>query len=135
MQTHPEVDAKVDAKFDAKLTVVEGRPAGRVVALGEAPILIGRSNEADLQLHDPTVSRHHCVVWRSGERCWVRDLGSTNRTCVNGAIAPVIELFDGDTIAIGHTLVAVALRSSADDTASTRITEKAAVLPPHETTQ
>jgi pSer/pThr/pTyr-binding forkhead associated (FHA) protein len=124
------------SEFHAKLTVVEGRPAGRVVALADAPILIGRSNDCDLQLHDPTVSRHHCVIWRAGARCWVRDLASTNRTSVNGAVLPVMELFDGDTIAIGHSLVAVALRPSADDdTASTRITDKAALLPPHETTQ
>jgi pSer/pThr/pTyr-binding forkhead associated (FHA) protein len=124
-----------DAAIDAKLTIVDGRPAGRVMPIGDAPILIGRSNDADLQLHDATVSRHHCVIWRAGERCWVRDLGSTNRTRVNGAVAPVIELFDGDLIEIGHSIVAVTLRSSVDEDAATRITEKAPLLPPHETTQ
>jgi len=56
---------------------------------------------------DPTVSRHHCVVWCASGRCWVRDLGSTNRTRVNKRSSIITELFDGDVVVIGQSAVTI----------------------------
>ncbi len=91
------------------LVVTEGESLGRRVAIGTAPIVIGRGVGVDLQIKDPTVSRHHCVVWCASGRCWVRDLGSTNWTRVNNRCSLVTEIFEGDVLVIGHTVLTVAV--------------------------
>lgn len=85
------------------LVVTEGESPGRRIAIGTAPIVIGRGVGVDLQVRDPTVSRHHCVVWRAAGRCWVRDLGSTNQTRVNNRCSLVTEIFEGDVLVVGQT--------------------------------
>ena len=85
------------------LIVTEGESPGRRIAIGPAPIVIGRGMGVDLQIRDPTVSRHHCVVWGIAGRCWVRDLGSTNPTRVNNRWSLVTEIFAGDVLVIGQT--------------------------------
>ena len=98
---------------EVTLVVIEGEPLGQRIAIGDAPIVIGRGLEVDLQISDPTVSRHHCVIWRASGRCWVRDLGSTNRTRINDRVAPVSELFEGDVLAVGQTALALSVNRAA----------------------
>jgi pSer/pThr/pTyr-binding forkhead associated (FHA) protein len=98
---------------EVTLVVIEGEPLGQRIAIGNAPIVIGRGLEVDLQISDPTVSRHHCVIWRASGRCWVRDLGSTNRTRINDRVAPVSELFEGDVLAVGQTALALSVNRAA----------------------
>jgi pSer/pThr/pTyr-binding forkhead associated (FHA) protein len=89
------------------LVVTDGESPGRCISIGSAPVVIGRGVGVDLQIKDPTVSRHHCVVWRASGRCWLRDLGSTNRTRVNNRSALIIEIFEGDVIVVGQTALAL----------------------------
>lgn len=63
------------------------------------PFVIGRRGGLQLTLSRPTVSQMHAEITRQGDEVWVRDLGSTNGTYVNGC--PVLEptqLGDGDLI-------------------------------------
>jgi pSer/pThr/pTyr-binding forkhead associated (FHA) protein len=95
------------------LVVTDGAPLGARVAIGTAPVVIGRGAGVDLQIVDPTVSRHHCLIWRAGGRCWIRDLGSRNQTRVNGRAEQVVELVEGDVVVIGQTaLTGVATRTT-----------------------
>src|SRR5580692_9118709 len=48
----------------ATLTVMSGSDAGRLVAIGSDPLIIGRDAASDLCLDDPGVSRHHARVVR-----------------------------------------------------------------------
>jgi hypothetical protein len=57
----------------------------RNLELGDNRVIIGRSDDADLQLQESEVSRHHAVVFREGGRTWVSDAGSVNGTSINGA--------------------------------------------------
>ena len=93
---------------EAVLVVIEGEALGKQVTIGNAPVIIGRGADVDLQVVDPTVSRYHCVVWRAAGRCWVRDLGSTNQTRVNNRSARVMELFENDVLVMGQTIVTLA---------------------------
>ncbi len=104
----PAVDAP---EASAWLTVVEGVDRGKRVGVAASPVVVGRSPDADLQLPRRTVSRHHCVVWRDAEGYRLRDLGATNRTCVNGV--PIVDalLAEGDVVAVGDCL----LRLGRDD--------------------
>jgi ABC-type multidrug transport system ATPase subunit/pSer/pThr/pTyr-binding forkhead associated (FHA) protein/ABC-type multidrug transport system permease subunit len=45
--------------------------------------LIGRCESAKIFLRYPTVSRHHCALWRRGEEIWVQDLGSAHGTWID----------------------------------------------------
>jgi len=75
------------------LRVVQGAAAGRVVPIGEKPLVVGRDPGQDLHVPDSEVSRTHCEVWLEGQAVRVRDLGSTNGTYVDGQLL-------GDSIAL-----------------------------------
>jgi hypothetical protein len=74
---------------------------GTRVAVGEDPIVIGRAPECDIELADATVSRRHAEIVRDGDAWFIRDLGSSNGTKLNGAGVVDQILNDGDEIRLG----------------------------------
>lgn len=95
----------------AWLTVMRGAERGRRIVLRGEPTVIGRASDADVQIPHRTVSRHHCMVWLDGERFRIRDLGATNRTCVNDATVQEVELDHGDRVVLGDAVMQFAWRS------------------------
>ncbi|HEV8140486.1 MAG TPA: FHA domain-containing serine/threonine-protein kinase [Pyrinomonadaceae bacterium] len=70
--------------------------------------LIGRSENAHLYLpEDRFFSRHHCLLEIAPPRCFLRDLGSTNGTYVNGQRVQESFLKSGDRIQGGQTVLEV----------------------------
>lgn len=59
---------------------------------------MGRDEEADIRVDEALVSRHHARIERRAGRYFVLDLGSTNRTRVNGAAVSERELRHGDEV-------------------------------------
>lgn len=57
---------------------------GRHADLTANRVLIGRSDECDIQLGEAEVSRRHAIIHREQQRTWVTDLGSANGTTVDG---------------------------------------------------
>lgn len=68
--------------------------------IGEARIVIGRAESADLRLDDATVSKQHAAIEIVGNDHILRDLGSANGTFVNGARAERHLLKHGDVVTI-----------------------------------
>jgi len=66
-------------------------------------ILIGRSQDCDIQLNDPNVSRRHAEIRQEETSYSIVDLGSTNGLEVNGQRVRQAKLEDGDRIVIGST--------------------------------
>lgn len=67
------------------------------------PLLIGRDPGNGLRLNHETVSRLHAELTVQGSRWVLRDLGSTNGTCVNGQrLVGSIPVRDGDQVAFGR---------------------------------
>ena len=62
------------------VAVIQGQNAGATANLAEAPILIGRGNDAAIRLDDDYVSTRHARIVASGDQWYVEDLGSTNGT-------------------------------------------------------
>jgi hypothetical protein len=84
------------------LRMIRGVPAYGVYDVQDR-VRIGRSEENDVLLVDPSVSRTHAVVEVTGSEPLVRDLGSTNGTYVNGERVEAQPLRDGDELTFGNT--------------------------------
>ncbi|HEY0546390.1 MAG TPA: protein kinase [Pyrinomonadaceae bacterium] len=91
------------------LRVLSGPHVGRTFTFEQHDtFLIGRSDTAHLYLPDDRFfSRHHCLLEISPPRCFLRDLGSTNGTYVNGVKVQETYLRNGDQIQGGQTVLAV----------------------------
>jgi pSer/pThr/pTyr-binding forkhead associated (FHA) protein len=62
---------------------------------------IGRSDENNICLLYPGISRKHAVIKAEGRGFTIQDLGSQNGTFVNGERVTEKELTEGDTIHVG----------------------------------
>ncbi|HEV7684536.1 MAG TPA: protein kinase [Pyrinomonadaceae bacterium] len=95
--------------MQVNLRVLAGPYEGRVFCFTQPDtFLIGRSNEAQLCLTDDKFfSRHHCLLEINPPRCFLRDLGSTNGTFVNGQRVAEAFLENGAHIQGGETVLLV----------------------------
>jgi pSer/pThr/pTyr-binding forkhead associated (FHA) protein len=95
------------------LRVLEGPYRGREFTFDHHDtFLIGRSDNAHLYLPDDRFfSRHHCLLEIAPPRCFLRDLGSTNGTFVNGQKVSEVFLRNGDRIQGGQTVLEVQVAS------------------------
>ncbi|MDQ2747286.1 MAG: serine/threonine-protein kinase [Acidobacteriota bacterium] len=91
------------------LRVIAGPQTGRVFTFEQhETFMIGRSEDAQFCLpHDRFFSRHHCLLEIAPPQCFLRDLGSTNGTFVNGLKAETAHLKNGDRIQGGETVLEV----------------------------
>lgn len=91
------------------LRVLEGPYRGREFNFDHHDtFLIGRSENAHLYLPDDRFfSRHHCLLEIAPPQCFLRDLGSTNGTFVNGQKVSETFLRNGDRIQGGMTVLQV----------------------------
>ncbi len=86
--------------------VVEGPDKGKSYPVESGkPILIGRGQNSDTKLTDPSVSRVHCQAEVVGERLTLSDNGSASGTIVNGKRIDQHPLRNRDTIQIGGTIL------------------------------
>jgi serine/threonine-protein kinase len=91
------------------LRVLAGPQVGRVFTFDQhETFMIGRSEAAHFCLpHDRFFSRHHCLLEIAPPQCFLRDLGSTNGTFVNGIRVETAHLKNGDRIQGGETVLEV----------------------------
>lgn len=73
-----------------------------VLPLGKAVLLIGRDEDADLQLQGTGISRNHASISVIEGVCVLKDNGSTNGSFVNGERVSVRALTHGDRIRFGE---------------------------------
>jgi hypothetical protein len=79
-----------------------GKLHGRVIPVNRSPFLIGRDPACQLRPASALVSGRHCVLTIHGPRTFVRDLGSTNGTFLNGQrLRGEQELRPADVLRIG----------------------------------
>lgn len=97
-----------------RLSIVAGKSEGREFAFDQTVIRIGRQPASDLVLYDTSVSRAHCEILEERGACWLRDLGSSNGTFVNGRAVSKARLREGDRIQIGLVIFAFARRQSGE---------------------
>lgn len=94
---------------DLRLEFLEpaARRAEVIAVSGE--LTMGRAGGCDLVLADDAfVSQVHARVFRSDDKCYAEDLGSTNGTFVNGAaVTAPVRLKRGDRLQVGETVLEV----------------------------
>jgi len=85
----------------AVLRGVSGSYFGKIVPL-RGKLTIGRGADCDLVLDEPEMSRRHATIENSGDLIFLRDLGSSNGTFVNGVQVRNAVLHPDDQIAFDH---------------------------------
>jgi adenylate cyclase len=64
-------------------------------------VVVGRGVGTDIAIYDPTISRRHAELTARGDVVEVRDLGSSNGTCINGSRVATGRLMANDSITFG----------------------------------
>ena len=84
-----------------------GLPPGTAWDLGPATS-IGRRHGNDIEIDDPFLSARHAEIVDEAGDWWVRDLGSTNGTLLNGApVGALTGLSPGDIVQFGFVRLQV----------------------------
>ncbi|MBK9033858.1 MAG: sigma 54-dependent Fis family transcriptional regulator [Myxococcales bacterium] len=89
------------------LRVVSGPDLGGDAVAVTEPLAIGTAATNGLVLTDALVSRYHCELTATPAGLYLRDLGSTNGTLVDGVRIEAAYVRPGSRIAIGGTQLAV----------------------------
>lgn len=81
----------------------DGAHEPRRVTIEKCPFKIGRAESSDLRVDSVQVSREHAEIVDRGGVWFLRDLGSTNGTHVNGKRVTEAMLADGDILKIAES--------------------------------
>ena len=114
------------------LVVQQGVSDFSVIALNKPVSVIGRGADADIVLRNNNVSRKHAQITVQGDRCQVRDMGSTNGTYVNGArvLGDGLWLQDGDLLELAQGQIVLRFQQRERDEIVSAATQVTATAPP-----
>ncbi len=94
--------------MNLRINIIGGPDQGRSFSLTEGQKLtIGRGEQSDTQINDPSVSRVHFEIFHDGASILVADRGSSSGTMVNGAKVENIEVAPGTTIQAGDSYLRI----------------------------
>jgi len=99
----PEPEDVPEAQPAVEREVVTLEVEGREIAITQRHVALGRSQECEIRLADPNVSRRHAEIRREEGGFYLVDLGSTNGTALNGLKIDRARLEPGDRIVVGTT--------------------------------
>jgi pSer/pThr/pTyr-binding forkhead associated (FHA) protein len=91
------------------LLVIQGPYVGRQIQVDAGQVFrVGRTDRSEHAFPDDTyLSGTHLEVGCNEQGCWIRDLGSSNGTFINGAKIEQAAVQEGDQIAAGETVFLV----------------------------
>ncbi|MCD4657547.1 MAG: sigma 54-interacting transcriptional regulator [Planctomycetes bacterium] len=94
------------------LKAESGPDAGIICEIkNDTPLVIGRSEEADLRILDERASRMHCSLTLNKNKIGLKDLGSRNGTFFNNKRIKEIMLKTGDRFQAGNTVFQISKNS------------------------
>ncbi len=103
-----------------KLAIKTGAKAGKTVTV-EDRARIGRSQDNELFLPDPQISRFHAEIRAEDDEYWIEDAGSYNGTLVNEIRVEKRPLRDGDVILVGNTELQASLPTKKGSSTNQRL--------------
>ncbi len=89
----------------AGVEVRQGRGPAGVIGFRQGALRVGREPGVELVLQDPKASRRHAQIRREADGYVLYDMGSTNKTYVNGRPVSRCLLKEGDEIRVGNTVL------------------------------
>lgn len=98
------VTPPVAAGLHYRLVCMTGKNKGLSYYLTSVRAVMGRSDNADVQVLDTKSSREHAELVKVGDQYVLTDLGSQNGVVVNDLKVTQHHLTDGDLIIIGQTV-------------------------------
>ncbi len=88
-------------RYMARLTITNGEEAGLMLELQVGRNTIGRAEDNDFCIPEPSISSHHCELQVSDFGIRFRDLGSTNGSYVDGVAVGEVDLRDAQVLRLG----------------------------------
>lgn len=88
-----------------RLSCLTGKNKGTIYYLTGKRLVMGRSDQVDVQILDPKSSREHAELVQVGPNFVLTDLGSQNGVVVNDLKVTQHQLKEGDKIIIGQTVL------------------------------
>jgi pSer/pThr/pTyr-binding forkhead associated (FHA) protein/uncharacterized protein involved in exopolysaccharide biosynthesis len=85
----------------AYVVLLSGQNANRVFPMKRSSVLLGRGDDADIQVQDGSVSSHHARIIREGRGFEIIDLDSTNGSFVRGKRVKREALRNADRVTLG----------------------------------
>ena len=104
-EVHAYTDGQTSHHLRGKLTVTAGEQAGHEFFLNREVTHIGRALENDVVLLDIATSRKHFHIRRHKQGFTVLDLASANGLYLNQIRISEEELYDGDELEVGETIL------------------------------
>ena len=86
-------------------------------------VVVGRGVATDIAIYDPTISRRHAELTARGDAVEVRDLGSSNGTCINGSRVTTGRLTVNDSVTFGKVTYKIQGRPSLPEPVSSEPSE------------
>lgn len=126
--------------FKGKLKAADEAPPAIVVLVGpqgyvgkqwlltRTDMTIGRSVETEVYVSDASLSRSHARFEVANNDIFIIDLGSTNKTVVNGAVLPPMtkrKLFNNDQIKTGNIIFKFLEKGNLESISNQQVFEKA----------
>jgi len=102
---HVRLEPAPDGRLVVKWRERDG--AGRRMGLDATPVTVGAHAHNEVVLEDRFVSGFHCRLHQRDGRVWVKDLGSTNGTIVDGARIAEAEVSAGSTLRVGSQVLRI----------------------------
>jgi adenylate cyclase len=111
-----------------KLTTADGLQSFELSA--GALLVVGRSLASDIPILDPSISRRHAEVSCDERGVYVRDLGSSNGTFLNGEKVDAASLGPDDTVSFGRVAFRLHAVSAPRPVAGRTMPERQPTPPP-----
>jgi diguanylate cyclase (GGDEF)-like protein len=117
---------KAQDRDRAYLIVLAGASVGEMYKITAEKTVIGRGQQADIQVVDEGISRRHAEIVHEDNEIVIHDLKSTNGTYCNGERIERHVLHDGDKIQVGSTtILKFTFHDSLDETFQRQMYESA----------
>jgi pSer/pThr/pTyr-binding forkhead associated (FHA) protein len=90
-----------DQTLGPRLVLTTETAETKTYPLSKSRLFIGRSEDADIDLQDPSVSRQHGLIEQRDNEYYVKNLSQTNPLLLNDETASENRLYSGDHIRLG----------------------------------
>jgi hypothetical protein len=99
--TMPKINGQAEPKRTFHFALVPDNAPDVRLRLAKPTHVVGREQHCDLIVNDHQVSRKHCLLEVQNDSVYVRDLGSSNGTMLNGVLIHDGHLKVGDQLSLG----------------------------------